>query len=700
MLGFFGHRRYVAIPGGMAPQLEGSMDALRNFWRKADVSDPAFWALVLTGLYVSLTASFFARLYHFNVVDDAYISFQYTRNLVMGRGLVFNPGEHVEGYTNFLWVVLLAPFYAASRVLSLDFTRVAIAVSVVLSMLDLALVYAIGRKVFREDWFAVSLALVLCAIDNAYLGYAMSALENPLLIFCSLAAVWAWLQAGRLRGVWTGVAMAMACMTRPDAGLMVAAFGVSGLLAVFLGDPWRPGESRRATLAQGGQALAVWALVFGTYFAWRYHYYGALLPNTFYLKVGSEIDATERGLVYLRSFLEDRYYVPCLSALALLWPRHMVIRWLLLWVLAHATYVVHVGGDFYSGHRFLVVLLPALALLVAWTVHRVRERVARWRVGVWIRSRTFAMALTLGVVHGCLALGLSFFSVRGFERGPYTHEITLFGEGVNNNIQFTRWLGRFTKRGESIVVGDIGSAGFLTDLVVLDVYGVIDPAIAHMKVRHFGRGKAGHEKRASREYLLSKNPTYVKWGYLPGDLRPFGYYAFTDFPPGFQQPGLWVREDLGPGYYLQDPAVRFQASDLDGWERTGDSFTGAPTTRPVTGQAYVFGHTGPYLNSFVQGLGDRAMGTITSPPLALRGDLMVLVVGGGRDPERLRVSLVVDGRRVASATGHDHEVLGRRVWDIAPFKGKTGHIEVVDATAGGWGHIMVDEILQWVKTAP
>jgi levanase len=55
---------------------------------------------------------------------------------------------------------------------------------------------------------------------------------------------------------------------------------------------------------------------------------------------------------------------------------------------------------------------------------------------------------------------------------------------------------------------------------------------------------------------------------------------------------------------------------------------------------------------------------------------------------------------VASATGHDHEVLGRRVWDIAPFKGKTGHIEVVDATAGGWGHIMVDEILQWVKTAP
>jgi hypothetical protein len=40
--------------------------------------------------------------------DDAFISFRYARNLVRGAGLVFNPGERVEGYTNFLWTVLLA----------------------------------------------------------------------------------------------------------------------------------------------------------------------------------------------------------------------------------------------------------------------------------------------------------------------------------------------------------------------------------------------------------------------------------------------------------------------------------------------------------------------------------------------------------------------------------------------------------------
>ena len=43
--------------------------------------------------------------------DDAFISFRYARNLLEGRGLVFNPGEYVEGYTNFLWVLELAALW-------------------------------------------------------------------------------------------------------------------------------------------------------------------------------------------------------------------------------------------------------------------------------------------------------------------------------------------------------------------------------------------------------------------------------------------------------------------------------------------------------------------------------------------------------------------------------------------------------------
>ena len=42
------------------------------------------------------------------VCDDAFVSFRYAKNLVNGYGLVYNVGEYVEGYTNFLWTLLIA----------------------------------------------------------------------------------------------------------------------------------------------------------------------------------------------------------------------------------------------------------------------------------------------------------------------------------------------------------------------------------------------------------------------------------------------------------------------------------------------------------------------------------------------------------------------------------------------------------------
>ena len=46
--------------------------------------------------------------------DDAFIAFRYAANLLHGWGLVWNPPPFapVEGYTSFLWVVLLALVWA------------------------------------------------------------------------------------------------------------------------------------------------------------------------------------------------------------------------------------------------------------------------------------------------------------------------------------------------------------------------------------------------------------------------------------------------------------------------------------------------------------------------------------------------------------------------------------------------------------
>ena len=76
----------------------------------ADPSTPGqLWPL-LGGLPWLLLLGWLTSVTWF-VCDDAFIAFCSVRNLVEGHGLVFNPGEYVEGDTNFLWVLELAAIW-------------------------------------------------------------------------------------------------------------------------------------------------------------------------------------------------------------------------------------------------------------------------------------------------------------------------------------------------------------------------------------------------------------------------------------------------------------------------------------------------------------------------------------------------------------------------------------------------------------
>jgi len=65
---------------------------------------PIAWGLLLI-LLVSAVAVWSEHRYE---IDDASTSYRYAANLASGEGLVFNPGQRVEGYSNFLWVLALA----------------------------------------------------------------------------------------------------------------------------------------------------------------------------------------------------------------------------------------------------------------------------------------------------------------------------------------------------------------------------------------------------------------------------------------------------------------------------------------------------------------------------------------------------------------------------------------------------------------
>ena len=67
--------------------------------------------LAVLGLVVVLLGvAFDAHCRHYwpFLSDDALISFRYAERLTQGDGLTWNDGERVEGYSNLLWVLLVA----------------------------------------------------------------------------------------------------------------------------------------------------------------------------------------------------------------------------------------------------------------------------------------------------------------------------------------------------------------------------------------------------------------------------------------------------------------------------------------------------------------------------------------------------------------------------------------------------------------
>jgi len=151
--------------------------------------------------------------------------------------------------------------------------------------------------------------------------------------------------------------------------------------------------------------------------------------------------------------------------------------------------------------------------------------------------------------------------------------------------------------------------------------------------------------------------------------------------------------------YADDILVAdFESDSYEAWIVTGDAFGVGPAEGTLAGQMHVDGFRGKRLvNSFFQG--DNSVGTLTSPEFRIERKFIGFLIGGGRNPDKLALQLLIDGKVVRSSTGPNDKPGGSEAlevdsWDVTEFAGKTAQIRIVDQAQGGWGHINVDHILQ------
>lgn len=286
-------------------------------------------------------------------LDDSFISYRYARNWIEGLGLVWNPGERVEGITNLLWTVALAGCMklGAAAPVAGHWLGLFGGLALFASVTSLAT----AGVPQRVSWIAgLAPLVVLSSPAMPYFGTSgMETLAFVALIVGSLAA-----HARGQRNL-TTLLLCLTILMRPDGAIVAAAVLGFMLLedGIFEKRSWKPAVIFVAV----GLALT----------GFRVAYYGSPVPNTFYAKVGGIPIETALAAVRLYLFEAPGFLlVPALLAL-----RHgSYARAPLALCAGTLGYVLVSGGTAMTFSRFLMPIFPTLAALAASHAARAFDR--------------------------------------------------------------------------------------------------------------------------------------------------------------------------------------------------------------------------------------------------------------------------------------------------------------------------------------
>jgi len=295
--------------------------------------------------------------------DDAFITYRYARNFASGYGLVYNKGERVEGYTNFLWTLLISFIVKAgfepvipSKILGILFGIGTIIITFLFS----------NRMLQPEGRSFGLLAPLLLALSPSVTAWSGWGLETGLYSFLIVAGFYLFSKEFIHNSKYypkSGFVFFLSALTRPE-GL-----GMFGLCLLFI-IIYDFVKFRRIKDAPRIIFFVLsFAIPYGLYFAWRLGYYGYPFPNTFYVRMGMTfstlIPQFKRGLLYFVDFLIKGGGWGLILSLFLLKKKNKNILALFFYLsIISVIYISYVGGDSKQFFRLLVPFMPFYYLLI------------------------------------------------------------------------------------------------------------------------------------------------------------------------------------------------------------------------------------------------------------------------------------------------------------------------------------------------
>lgn len=419
----------------------------------------------LLGAPVLLYLAQAAHLWSFSI-DDVGISFRYAAHFAEGHGLVWNVGgPHVEGYSNFLWVLILG----ASKWIGFDIEIFAKIAGIALGVFNLSLLWVICKRLWHPRGFRW-LPVLLVAITPEWIAWSVSGLEIALFGTFILLMMLGFVDQTSRRML-LSVGAAGLTLIRPEGAVLAGAAILVGWLS-----SGRKGEERRI----GDYAMPFIVLIVTglALIGFRLWYFGYPFPNTVYAKF-------EGRLFSLPQVLRWGLYILPFVAMGVTalrftseWRETRLIRIALLVIVLQMIMVLPVHPVMYILHRYQIALLPLVVLPLPLVLDGIKKKQS------WL-------AIAAAVV-------LSIWCLQGWPGVEEFHKKNALM--MREQRRLAAMLLSLPER-PTVAMIDAGRVPYWTDLPAYDVGGLCERRLAHE-----GFSPRTAIERRAEVYVLSLRP--------------------------------------------------------------------------------------------------------------------------------------------------------------------------------------------------